>query len=150
VPERRLEVKQPIVKRLAASALLIGLAASCSSGSESDSPSSTTDPAPVTEATTQPGLELARIISSLAAAGYPCEHVEVASGFVLADGAIDEATADCGGENLDIAVFSTAEQADEYGRQGGYPYATGNGWVIITETPTAAERIANALGGTTG
>jgi hypothetical protein len=59
---------------------------------------------------------LARILSSLAA-GYPCEHVEVANAFVLANGAIDEATADCGGENLDIAVFPTAEQAEEYGRQ---------------------------------
>src|SRR6266540_3906666 len=87
---------------------------------------------------------------SLAAAGYPCEHVDVASPSVLARGAVDEATADCAGENLDIAVFPTAEQADEYGRQGGYPYATGDGWVIITETLTMAERIANALGGTTG
>ena len=47
-------------------------------------------------------------------------------------------------------MFPTAEQADQYGRQGGYPYATGDGWVIITETLTMAERIANALGGTTG
>lgn len=74
--------------------------------------------------------------------------MEVASGFVLADGAIDEAMADCGGESLDIAVFPTAEQANEYGRQGGYPYATGDGWVIITETPTLAEGIAGDLGGT--
>jgi hypothetical protein len=142
-------VKEPIVKRLVATGLLIVLAASCSSGSEPVPTTSRTYSAPITEATKQPGPEVARIISSLAAAGYPCEHVEVASGFVLADSAIDEAMADCGGESLDIAVFATAEPADEYGRQAGYPYATGDGWVIITETPTMAERIANALGGTT-
>jgi hypothetical protein len=94
--------------------------------------------------------EGANLFSSLAAAGYPCENVEVASGFVLANGAIDEAIADCGGENLDIAVFPTAEQADEYGRQGGAPYVAGEGWVIVTETPTLAERIADSLGGTAG
>jgi hypothetical protein len=140
VPEQRLEVKEPMVKRLVATGLLIVLAASCSSGSEPVPTNSTTYPAPVTQATTQLGPELARVISSLAAAGYPCEHVEVASPSVLARGAVDEATADCAGENLDIAVFPTAEQADEYGRQGGYPYATGDGWVIITETLTTAER----------
>jgi hypothetical protein len=149
-PELRLEAKEPIVERLVAIGLLIVLAASCSSGSEPVPTTSTTDPASVTEATTQPGPELARIISSLAAAGYPCEHVELASGFVLADGATDEATADCGGENLDIAVFPTAQQAEEYGQQGGAPYAAGDGWVIVTETITLAERIADALGGTTG
>jgi hypothetical protein len=90
---------------------------------------------------------VARILNSLAAAGYPCEHVDVANAFVLANGAIDEAMADCGGENLDIAVFPTAEQAEEYGRQGGGPYAAGDGWVIVTETLTLAERIADALGG---
>ena len=150
---RRARTKEPMIERLVATGLIILLAASCSSGSESVSTipaTSTTYSAPVTEATKQPGRELARIISSLAAAGYPCEHVEVASGFVLADGAIDEATADCGGENLDIAVFPTAEQADEYGRQGGGPYAAGEGWVVVTETPTLAERIADALGGTAG
>jgi hypothetical protein len=126
------------------------LAASCSSGSESVSTTPTNDPVPVTQATTEPGPELARILSSLAAAGYPCEHVEVANAFVLANGAIDEASADCGGENLDIAVFATAEQAEEYGRQGSYPYAAGDGWVIVTETLTLAERIADALGGTAG
>jgi hypothetical protein len=150
---RRIQMKKPIVERLVATGLLILLAASCSSGSESVPSTPTTSTiysAPVTETTKQAGPELARIISSLAAAGYPCEHVEVATGFVLADGAIDEATADCGGENLDIAVFPTAEQADEYGRQGGGPYAAGEGWVIVTETPTLAERIADALGGTAG
>jgi hypothetical protein len=126
------------------------MAASCSLGSEPVPTTSTTYPAPVAQATAQPGPELARIISSLAAAGDPCEHVDVASPSVLARGAVDEASADCAGENLDIAVFPTAEQADQYGRQGGYPYATGDGWVIITETLTMAERIANALGGTTG
>ena len=60
------------------------------------------------------------------------------------------ASADCGGENLDIVVFPTAEQAEEYGRRGGYPFAAGEGWVIITETLTLAERIADALGGTAG
>ena len=93
---------------------------------------------------------MARILSSLAAAGYPCEHVEVADAFVLANGDIDEASADCGGENLDIAVFPTDEQAEEYGRQGGYPFAAGEGWVIVSETLTLAERIAEALGGTAG
>jgi hypothetical protein len=146
-------MKKPIVEQLVATGLLILLVASCSSGSESvpsNPTTSTVYSAPVTEATKQPGLELARIISSLAAAGYPCQHVEVATGFVLADGTTDEATADCGGENLDIAVFPTAEQADEYGRQGGAPYAVGEGWVIVTETLTLAERIADALGGTAG
>jgi hypothetical protein len=143
-------MKVPIVERLVATGLLILLAASCSSASESVPTTSTAYSAPVTEATKQPGPELARIISSLAAAGYPCEHVEVASGFVLADGAIDEAMADCGGESLDIAVFPTAEQADQYGRQGGGPHVAGEGWVIVTETPTLAERIADALGGTAG
>jgi hypothetical protein len=76
--------------------------------------------------------------------------VEVADAFVLADGAIDEASADCGGENLDIAVFPTAEQAEAYQRQDGYPFAAGEGWVIVTETLTLAERIADALGGTAG
>jgi hypothetical protein len=47
-------------------------------------------------------------------------------------------------------VFPTAEQAEEYGRQGGVPYAAGDGWVIATETLTLAERIADALGGTAG
>ena len=126
------------------------LAVSCSSGGESVSTTTANDPAPVTRAATEPGPELARILSSLAAAGYPCEHVEVANAFVLANGAIDEASADCGGENLDIAVFPTAEQAEEYGRQAGYPFAAGEGWVIVTETPTLAERIADALGGTAG
>jgi hypothetical protein len=51
---------------------------------------------------------------------------------------------------LDIAVFPTAEQAEEYGRQGGGPYAADDGWVIVTETLTLAERIANGLGGTAG
>jgi hypothetical protein len=126
------------------------LVASCSSGSESVPTTTTNDPAPVTQATTEPGPELARILSSLAAAGYPCEHVEVANAFVLANGTTDEASTDCGGENLDIAVFPTAEQAEEYGRQGGYPFAAGKGWVIVTETLTLAERIADALGGTAG
>jgi hypothetical protein len=137
-----------MVKRLVAIGLLIVLAASCSSGSESVPTTATNDPAPVTEANTEPGPELARIISSLAAAGYPCEHVDIANPFVLANGATDEATADCGGESLDIAVFPTADQAEEYGRQGGGPYAAGDGWVIVTETLTLAERIADALGGT--
>jgi hypothetical protein len=53
-------------------------------------------------------------------------------------------------ESLDIAVFPTAGQADEYGRQAGYPYAVGDGWVIITETQALAERIADALNGTVG
>jgi hypothetical protein len=130
--------------------LFIMLAASCSSASESVPTTTTNNPAPVTEATTEPGPELARILSSLAAAGYPCEHVEVADAFVLANGAIDEASADCGGENLDLAVFPTAEQAEGYGRQAGYPFAAGEGWVIVTETLTLAERIADALGGTAG
>jgi len=129
---------------------IIMLAASCSSGSESVPTTTTNGPAPVTQATTEPGPELARILSSLAAAGYPCEHVEVANAAVLANGASDEASADCGGESLDIAVFPTAEQAEEYGRQGGCPFAAGDGWVIITETLTLAERIADALGGTAG
>jgi hypothetical protein len=141
---------EPWRNRLVAMGLFIMLAASCSSASESVPTTTTNDPAPVTEATTEPGPELARILSSLAAAGYPCEHVEVADAFVLANGAIDEASADCGGENLDIAVFPTAEQAEEYGRQAGYPFAAGEGWVIVTETPTLAERIADALGGTAG
>jgi hypothetical protein len=98
----------------------------------------------------EPGPELTRIISSLEAAGYPCEDVEVANEFVLATGATDEATALCGGESLDIAVFPTAQQAEEYGRQGGAPYAAGDGWVIVTETLTLAEQIADALGGTAG
>jgi hypothetical protein len=119
-------MKELIQERLIATGLLIVLAASCSSGSEPVPTSSTTYSAPVTEANSQPRPELARIISSLAAAGYPCEHVDVANAFVLANGAIDEATADCGGENLDIAVFPTAEQADKYGRQGGGPYAAGD------------------------
>jgi hypothetical protein len=139
-----------MAKRLVATGLLVVLAASCSSGSESVLTTTMNDPAPVTQATTEPGPELARILSSLAAAGYPCEHVEVANPFVLASGAIDEATADCGGESLDIAVFPTAEQAEEYGRQGGGPYAAGDGWVIVTETLTLAERIADGLGGTAG
>jgi hypothetical protein len=149
-------MKEPWAKRLVATGLLVVLAASCSSGSESvlttatNLRTTTNDPAPVTQATTEPGPELARILSSLAAAGYPCEHVEVANAFVSANGAIDEATADCGGENLDIAVFPTAEQAEEYGRQGGGPYAADDGWVIVTETLTLAERIANGLGGTAG
>jgi hypothetical protein len=138
-----------MAKRLVTAGLFIMLAASCSSGSE-PVPTTTNNPAPVTQATTEPGPELARILSSLAAAGYPCEHVEVANASILADGAIDEASADCGGENFDIAVFPTPEQAEEYGRQGGYPFAAGYGWVIITETLTLAERIANALGGTAG
>jgi hypothetical protein len=82
--------------------------------------------------------------------GYPCDHVEVANPFVLANDALDEATADCGGENLDIAVFASAEQAEEYGRQSGGSYAAGDGWVIVTETLTFAERIADGLGGTAG
>jgi hypothetical protein len=139
-----------MAKRLVATGLFIMLVASCSSGSESVPTTTTNDPAPVTQATTEPGLELARVLSSLAAAGYPCEHVEVANAFVLANGATDEASADCGGENLDIAVFPTAEQAEEYGRQGGYPFAAGKGWVIVTETLTLAERIADALDGTAG
>jgi hypothetical protein len=149
-------MKEPWAKRLVATGLLVVLAASCSSGSESvlttatNLRTTTNDPAPVTQATTEPGPELARILSSLAAAGYPCEHVEVANAFVSANSAIDEATADCGGENLDIAVFPTAEQAEEYGRQGGGPYAADDGWVIVTETLTLAERIANGLGGTAG
>jgi hypothetical protein len=134
---------------LVATGLLILLAASCGSASDSVPTTSTANSAPATEAT-KAGPELARIISALAAAGYPCEQVEVASGFVLADGAVDEAMADCGGESLDIAVFPTAEEADQYGRQAGYPYAAGGGWVIITETPTLAQRIADALGGTAG
>jgi hypothetical protein len=137
-------------KRLVAIGLLIVLAASCSSGSESVPTTTTNDPAPVTQATTEPGPELARILSSLAAVGYPCEHVEVANSFVLANGALDEATADCGGENLDIAVLPSAEQAEEYGRQSGGSYAAGDGWVIVTETLTFAERIADGLGGTAG
>jgi hypothetical protein len=137
-------------KRLVATGLLIVLAASCGSGSESVPTTTTNDPAPVTQATKEPGPELARILSSLAAASYPCEHVEVANPFVIANGGIDEATADCGGENLDIAVFPTAEQAEEYGRQSGGPYAAGDGWVIVTETLTLAERIADGLGGTAG
>jgi hypothetical protein len=48
---------------------------------------------------------LARILSSLAAAGYPCEHVEVADAFVLANGAIDDASADCGGETWTSPCF---------------------------------------------
>jgi hypothetical protein len=143
-------MKVRIVEGLVATGLLILLAASCSSASDSIPTTSTANSAPATEATKQPGPELARIISALAAAGYPCEHVEVASGFVLADGAVDEAMADCGGESLDIAVFPTAEEADQYGRQAGYPYAAGKGWVIITETPTLAQRIADAVGGTAG
>jgi hypothetical protein len=71
---------------------------------ESVPTTSTACSAPVIEATKQPGPVLARIMSSWAA-GYPCEHLAVASEFVLADGAIDEAVADCGGESLDIAVF---------------------------------------------
>ena len=121
-------MKGALAKRLVATGLFILLAASCSSSNESVPATTTNDPAPVTQATTEPGPELARILSSLAAAGYPCEHVEVANAFVLANGAIDEAIADCGGENLDIAVFLTAEQAEEYGRQGGYPFAAGDGW----------------------
>jgi hypothetical protein len=141
---------EPWQNRLVAMGLFIILAASCSSARESGPTTTTNDPAPVTEATTEPGPELARILSSLAAAGYPCEHVEVADAFVLANGAIDEASADCGGENLDIAVFPTAEQAEDYGGQGGYPFAAGEGWVIVTETLSLAERIADALGGTAG
>jgi hypothetical protein len=141
---------EPWRNRLVATGLFIMLTASCSSASESVPTTTTNDPPPVTEATTEPGPELARILSSLAAAGYPCEHVDVANTFVLANGAIGEASADCGGENLDIAVFSTAEQAEEYGRQSGYPFAAGEGWVIVTETLTRAERIADALGGTAG
>jgi len=53
-------------------------------------------------------------------------------------------------ESLDIAVFPTAEQADQYGRQGGGPYVAGEGWVIVTETPALAERIADALDETAG
>ena len=53
------------------------MAASCSLGSEPVPTTSTTYPAPVAQATAQPGPELARIISSLAAAGDPCEHVDV-------------------------------------------------------------------------
>jgi hypothetical protein len=143
-------MKGAMTKRLVATGFLILLAASCDSGNESVPTTPTNDPAPVTQATTEPGPELARILSSLAAAGYPCEHVDVANAFVLANGAIEEAIADCGGENLDIAVFPTAEQAEEYGRQGGGPYAAGDGWVIVTETLTLAERIADALGGTAG
>jgi hypothetical protein len=143
-------MKGAMAKRLVAAGLFIMLAASCSSGSESVPTTTTNDPAPVTQAATEPGPELARILSSLAAAGYSCEHVEVANAFVLANGAIDEASADCGGENLDIAVFPTAEQAEDYGRQGGYPFAAGDGWVIVTETLTLAGRIADALGGTAG
>lgn len=139
---------EPWRNRLVAMGLFIMLAASCSSASESVPTTTTNDPAPVTEATTEPGPELARMLSSLAAAGYPCEHVDVADAFVLANGAIDEASADCGGENLDIAVFPTAEQAEAYGRQAGYPFAAGGGWVIVTETLTLAKRIADALGGT--
>jgi hypothetical protein len=150
---RRIQMKKPIVERPVATGLLILLEASCSSGSESVPSTPTTSTiysAPVTDATKQPGPELARIISSLAAAGYPCEHVEVATGFVLADGATDEATADCGGENLDIAVFPTAEQADEYGRQGGGPYAAGEGWVIVTETPPLPSGSLMPLAGLSG
>jgi|Tabmets5t2r1_1033131.scaffolds.fasta_scaffold02182_2 hypothetical protein len=143
-------MKEAMGKRLVATGLFIMLAASCSLGSESVPTTTTNNPAPVTQATTEPGPELARILSSLAAAGYPCEHVEVANAFVLANGAIDEAIADCGGESLDIAVFPTAEQAEDYGRQGGYPFAVGDGWVIVTETLTLAEQIADALGGTAG
>ena len=143
-------MKEPWPERLVATGLFIMLAASCSSSSESVPTITTNNPAPVTQATTEPGPELARMLSSLAAAGYPCEHVDIANAFVLADGAIDEATADCGAENLDIAVFPTAEQAEQYGRQGGGPYAAGDGWVIVTETLTLAERIADALGGTAG
>ena len=47
-------------------------------------------------------------------------------------------------------MFPTAEQAEDYGRQGGYPFAVGDGWVIVTETLTLAEQIADALGGTAG
>ena len=83
-------MKVRIVEGLVATGLLILLAASCSSASDSVPTTSTANSAPATEATKQPGPELARIISALAAAGYPCEHVEVASGFVLADGAVDE------------------------------------------------------------
>jgi hypothetical protein len=43
-----------------------------------------------------------------------------------------------------------AEEADQYGRQADYPYAAGESWVIIRETPTLAKRIADALGGTAG
>ena len=121
-------MKGAMAKRLVATGLFIMLAASCSSGSESVPTTTANDPAPVTRAATEPGPELARVLSSLAAAGYPCEHVEVASGFVLVDGAIDEAMADYGGESPDIAVFPTAEQADQYGRQGGGPYVAGEGW----------------------
>jgi hypothetical protein len=60
--------------------------------------------------------------------------VKVANAFVLANGAIDEASADCGGENLDIAVFPRAERAEDYGSQGGYPIRVGDGWGIVTET----------------
>jgi hypothetical protein len=42
------------------------------------------------------------------------------------------------------------EASAEYGRQGGAPYASGDGWVIVTETLTLAEQIADALGGTAG
>lgn len=47
-------------------------------------------------------------------------------------------------------MFPTAEQADKYGRQGGGPYAAGDGWVIVTETTTLAERIADDLAGPPG
>jgi hypothetical protein len=44
---------------------------------------------------------------------------------LLAVGAREEAEAICANESLDIAVFPTTKQADQYGRAGGYPTSWG-------------------------
>jgi hypothetical protein len=63
----------------------------------------------------------ASLVDELAGAGLSCERVDMADPEILVSGAREESEALCGGESLDIAVFPTAEQADEYGRQAGYP-----------------------------
>jgi hypothetical protein len=141
-----------VIKRLVVASLLITLAAGCSSPSgpaPADTTSRTTSPlSPATQATGSGAV--ASLIDDLAGAGLSCERVDMAGPEILASGAREEAEALCAGESLDIAVFPTAEQADEYGRQAGYPYVGGEGWVIITETQALAEQIAEALHGSVG
>jgi hypothetical protein len=138
--------------RLVFAGLLVALPVGCGSASEptpAGTTASTTLPSsPVTQATGSGSLT--SLVNDLASAGLSCERVDMAGPEIRASGAREEAEALCAGESLDIAVFPTAGQADEYGRQAGYPYAVGDGWVIITETQALAERIADALNGTVG
>jgi hypothetical protein len=145
-------VRPFVMVRLAIAGLLTVAASGCSSGGE-PTPAGTTVSTPLPTSSVAGASRsgpVASLVAELANAGLTCQRVDMAGPEILAAGAREEADALCAGESLDIAVFPTAEQAEEYGRQAGYPYAAGDGWVIITETQALAEQIAEALHGTVG